>query len=123
MRYFQLAICALLILVAASPSAAQTTYATITGTVTDPSGLAVPGATVEATHVQSNYRYTAISNEAGVYTLAQLRDGDYTVRVRAGGFRESVVQSVPLVAMEVRRLDFALQLGSVETAVEVSGAA
>src|SRR6266581_5966935 len=47
---------------------AQTTFATITGTVTDPNGLAVQGSAVDATNLATNYRYTAKSNEAGVYT-------------------------------------------------------
>src|SRR6267142_2838595 len=64
----------LLFSLAATATFAQTTFATITGTVTDPNEAVVPNTTVEATHVQSNYRYTASSNQAGVYTLGQLRD-------------------------------------------------
>ena len=41
---------------AAAGGLAQTTFATITGTVTDPNGAVIPNATVEATHTGSNYR-------------------------------------------------------------------
>src|SRR5215831_38853 len=82
---------------------AQTTFATITGTVTDPNEAVVPAAAVEATHVQSNYRYTASSNEAGVYTLGQLREGMYVLRVKAPGFKEFVAENIQLVALDVRR--------------------
>ena len=43
----------------------QTTFATLTGSVTDPNGSAITGVTVEAVHLGSNYRYTTKSNEAG----------------------------------------------------------
>ncbi len=49
--------------VATTAAFAQTTFATITGTVTDPNEAVVPNTTVEATHLQSNYRYTASSNQ------------------------------------------------------------
>src|SRR5258708_39285494 len=55
----------LLFTVATTAAFAQTTFATITGTVTDPNETVVPNTTVEAIHLQSNYRYTASSNQAG----------------------------------------------------------
>src|SRR5438445_11188785 len=51
---------------------AQTTFASITGIVTDASGSAVPNATVTAINQQTNIRTSAKSNEAGNYTIAQL---------------------------------------------------
>ena len=79
---------------AAGAAVAQTTYAGITGTVTDPNGAVVPGATVEATHTHTNYQYKATSNEVGVYTLSQLREGEYTLRAKAAGFQEFAVQNI-----------------------------
>lgn len=102
---------------------AQTTFATITGTVTDPNGAVVPNAAIEATHVQSNYRYTAQSNEVGVYTLGQLRSGMYVLRAKAAGFKDYVAENVQLVALDVRRIDVRLEIGAVETAMEVSAGA
>ena len=74
------------LLLAAGPAAAQTTFASITGTVTDPNGAVVPGAALEATHLESNYKYNAVSNDAGYYTLPQLLEGNYALRARAAGF-------------------------------------
>jgi hypothetical protein len=82
--------------------------------------MVVPNAEVEGVHAATNYRYTARSNDAGVYTLAQLREGAYTVRVRAAGFKESVFQDVELVSRDVRRIDVRLELGAVEAKVEVT---
>jgi len=55
---------------AAATANGQTTYAGITGAVTDPNGAVIPHAIVEATHVQTNYQYQTTSNEVGVYTLS-----------------------------------------------------
>jgi hypothetical protein len=101
----------------------QTTFATITGTVTDPSGAAVPGATVVATHVETNSQTTTQTNDVGIYTLAQLREGTYSVHAKSAGFKEFVAQNVQLVARDYRRLDISMEVGAVETAVEVTAGA
>jgi Carboxypeptidase regulatory-like domain len=98
---------------------AQTTFGSLTGNVTDSSGAAVPNVSLEATHVQSNYRYTTQSNEVGNYTLPQLREGEYRVRATAQGFSEFIAQNVLLQAREERRLDIRLQVGALGSSVEV----
>src|SRR5215472_10119378 len=98
----------------------QTTFATITGTVTDPNGAAVSGVVVEVVHVASNYVYTAKSNEVGIYTIGQLREGVYNLRATTPGFKEAVIQNIQLVALDMRRLDVQLEIGAVETRVEVA---
>src|SRR5947208_167721 len=102
---------------------AQSTFATLTGTVTDPAGAVIPGVTVTATHTQTNSKTTAQSNEAGVYTLAQLKEGDYSLTAQGAGFKEFVAQNVVLQARDYRRVDVHLEVGGVETKVEVSAGA
>lgn len=104
-------------------AAAQTTFASITGTVTDPNGAVIPNVSIEATHLESNYKYNVVSNEAGVYTLAQLREGVYTVKATHQGFQDFVAQNVGLVARDLRRLEIQLRIGTVGTTVEVQGGA
>jgi hypothetical protein len=117
-------LCLLLsVLVLGAPAAAQTTFATITGTVTDATGAAIPGAAAVATHVESNYRYTAASNAAGAYTVSQLREGEYTLRITAPGFKEFFVQGLHLVSLDIRRVDVKLEVGSMETRIEVTAGA
>ncbi|MBL8292917.1 MAG: carboxypeptidase regulatory-like domain-containing protein, partial [Bryobacterales bacterium] len=94
---------------------AQTTFATITGTVTDSTGAVIGSATVTATSVETNIVTTAQANEVGIYTLAQLKEGTYTVKARATGFKEYVAQNVVLISRDLRRLDIQLDVGSVET--------
>jgi hypothetical protein len=101
----------------------QTTFATITGIVTDPNGTAVPGAEVVATHVRSNYQYRAKSNYSGNYTLAQLLEGAYILSVQAAGFKAAEARNIELVAQDLRRIDVTLQIGAIETKVEVSAGA
>ncbi|PYS35216.1 MAG: hypothetical protein DMG14_27535, partial [Acidobacteria bacterium] len=109
-----------LILVFSRPAISQTTYGAITGTVRDPAGALVPGVVIEATHVDSNYRYTTISNETGNYTLPQLREGSYILRATLAGFSEFVATNIQLTARDERRVDIVLQVGGVSAAVEVT---
>ncbi len=101
----------------------QTTFATLTGAITDPTGAAIAGASLTATHVESNYQYSATSNDSGIYNIPQLREGAYTLRVKSPGFKESLVQNIALVSLDVRRVNVTLEVGAVDTKVEVSAAA
>ena len=65
---------------------AQEVTASITGTVTDPSGAAVGGATVTATSVERGITYTAQTNDSGLYRIAQLPVGTYELKVEKAGF-------------------------------------
>lgn len=123
MKVFRAFTIALTLTAAAVPVAAQTTFASITGTVTDQTGALVAGASVVAVHLESSYRYPAESNAAGAYTLAQLREGAYTVTVQAPGFKQFVASNVQLVSMDVRRIDIQLEVGAVDTRVEVTAGA
>jgi len=101
----------------------QSTFATITGVVQDPTGAVVVGATIEATQIERNYKYTTTSNEAGQYTLANILEGTYTVVVRAAGFQEFKAENVVLSARDIRRVDANLALASSSTIVEVTAGA
>jgi len=102
---------------------AQTTFASITGTITDASGAIVPNAAVTARNVATNIESKTTSNEAGNYTVAQLVPGSYSVIASAPGFKEFVAQDVALVSRDVRRIDVKLEVGTVGTRVEVTGGA
>ncbi len=109
--------------VTARPAVAQTTFGSITGTVKDATGAVVTGATIEATHVESNYKYAATSNEAGNYTLPQLREGKYRLHATAAGFADFVAEDVVLAAREERRIDVTFQVGPVGETVTVTAGA
>lgn len=109
-------------LLSAFSAAAQTTFATITGMITDPQGAAVSGAQVTATLVSSNYQYKTRSNEVGYYTLGQLLEGEYTLRVELRGFSGTLVKDILLTAQEQRRIDVQLNVSAVATTIEVTAA-
>ena len=100
---------------------AQTGAASLTGIVTDQSGATVPGATVTATNQATNVAYTAISNEAGNYTITSLPVGTYVVKAELASFKTAATKPIQAEAMQVVRIDFKLELGSLEETVEVSG--
>ncbi|MGB2890007.1 MAG: TonB-dependent receptor, partial [Candidatus Acidiferrales bacterium] len=83
----------------------------IGGTVKDPSGGLVAGATVVATQSATGIKYTAIANGSGEYLLAQLPIGMYKLTVDAPGFKQSVLSSVPVHIGDKLRQEFVLQLG------------
>src|SRR5271157_1791654 len=95
----------------------QTTFATITGMVTDPNGAVVVGATVTATLVSSGYKYTGRSNESGYYTVGQLLEGEYNLRIESPGFKIYMVNAVRIASEELRRLDVRLAVGDMQTTV------
>src|ERR1019366_10773804 len=98
---------------------AQTTFATITGNVTDRTGLPLVGAKIGTIQVETGYKHETQSNERGVYTFADLLEGTYTVTVTASGFHESKMDGVKLASREIRRLDFKMEIGEVSSSIEV----
>src|SRR5215813_2773813 len=68
------------------PAWSQEVTASITGTVTDPSGAAVQRATVTATSQERGLTYTGVTSDAGLYRIAQLPVGTYSLKVEKSGF-------------------------------------
>jgi hypothetical protein len=109
----------LVLVLAPLPSSAQTGLATITGLASDNSGAAVPGVTITATNQATNVDYTAVSNEAGAYVITGVPIGTYVVGSSLTGFK-SVQSNVSLSAGQTARIDFKLEVGTVEERVEVA---
>lgn len=119
----RIAVAVLMALAGVSAAAAQTTFAALTGTTIDPSGAIIPEVAVIATNLETGIETAGSSNHEGVYHIPQLRPGLYTVRGTKTGFRDFLIQNVSLVARDYRRIDMTLQVGSVDTVVEVRGGA
>jgi len=114
-------VCILLFLAIAlaAPSYGQSTFATITGSVTDPSGAVLPGVEVTAVHKTLGLKFTTLSNDSGIYTLPEVREGEYTVSAVLTGFKEFVADRIILGARTARRLDIRLEIGEMQQKVEV----
>jgi hypothetical protein len=104
-----------------STNFAQTTFASITGLVTDPNGAVIVGALVTAVQLDSNYRYTARSNGSGYYTIGQLLEGEYVLRAESPGFKTFEEKGIRLANQDLRRVDVRMEVGAVETTVMVQG--
>ena len=86
---------------------AQSTNGVILGTVTDPSGAALPGATVQVKNVGTGVIRTVTTNEVGRYRVPDLIIGQYQVQATLNGFRTVVETAVPLsVGSERQRARF-----------------
>jgi hypothetical protein len=93
--------------------------ATILGTVTDPSGAAVPNASVTITNTDTGVERTLPSNDEGQYVAPDLHIGHYTVRANATGFKVAEQKNVSLAVGDRSRIDFKLQVGSAQETVTV----
>ncbi|HWQ35795.1 MAG TPA: TonB-dependent receptor [Blastocatellia bacterium] len=98
----------------------QAVYGNIVGTVTDPSGSAVPNAKVIVTDPGRGVSTTTTTNESGIFTQRFLIVGRYQVRVEAQGFK-AYQQEVSVSVDQETSLDIKLQVGEVSQVVEVSG--
>jgi hypothetical protein len=107
--------------VSATSVVAQTTYATITGTVTDSTGGVIHGAIVVATNVETAVATKTTTNSDGVYSVTQLREGLYTLTITAEGLGAFKATDILLVTRDLRRIDATLAVGSLETSLEVTG--
>ncbi len=102
---------------------AQTGAASITGLVTDQSGAAAPGVTVTATNQATNVEYTAVSNQAGNYTITSVPVGTYVVKSALSGFKTTTTRPITLEAKQIARLDLKMEVGALEDTVEVTAQA
>jgi len=102
---------------------AQIDRGTIEGSVTDPSGAAIPAAQVEIVQMGTNSVTRVATNEVGRYFVPNLPLGTYRVIVRKEGFRAAIREPILIQAQTRARADFALQIGPVAEAIEVTAQA
>jgi len=102
-------------------AAAQSTNASLGGTVSDSSGAVLPGVTITAENVNTGVAVTALTNEAGAYQFPSLQPGRYKLSADLPGFQTIVYNDVALqVAGQVKQ-NFTLSVAAVATTVEVTG--
>lgn len=102
-----------------SMAIAQTSGGRIIGTVTDPSGAVIPGATVTATREQAATIVTQ-TNEAGRYTFTGLTPGVYTLTVEAPNFKKAVLTDIIVEVGGVVTRDVTLEPGEITEEVVVT---
>src|SRR5258708_6202646 len=107
----------LVVTVLAAPAFAQ--EATIVGTVTDPSGSVIPNVTITVTQISTGQIRSLKANDAGQYVAPDLNIGNYTVRAEASGFKGAEKKDIVLNVNDRTRIDFVMQVGSVQESVTV----
>ncbi|HEY7307121.1 MAG TPA: TonB-dependent receptor [Bryobacteraceae bacterium] len=117
MRVFLL--CAMILIGSAATLYCQAVYGSISGTVYDSSGGAVPNAKVTITDLGKDQSYVTTTNESGYYDKTHLIIGQYRVRVEAAGFNAFVQDTVNVSVDSVTSLDVQLQTGDVNQTVDV----
>jgi hypothetical protein len=120
---FRVLLLALWFLHSAAPLAAQSTFGTIVGTVTDPSGAAVAGAKVEARNKATGETRTVTSDNSGEYQFLNLDPGDYTITVTVTQFAVTTDDLVTLLARDTARSDIRLTVQGGKESVVVEGQA
>lgn len=101
----------------------QTFRGGISGVVTDQSGAAIPGATVQATNDGTAVSHDTVSSSAGEFAFQELPLGSYTITSSASGFQAVKVDKVPVTAGYIYNLPIKLNLAQAADTIEVSAAA
>ena len=103
--------------------AAQQYFGTIVGTVTDPSGAAVPDASVTVTNPQTAISRQVKTDDMGNYRVESLVPGTYTLKVEHSGFETAEVQATDLPVARTVTVNVVMRIGAVTQTVEVQAAA
>ena len=122
-RAFYLTLAIACVLAFCQASYAQSTFGRIVGTVTDPSGSAVPMAMVTLMNTGTNAERTSSSNANGEYEFVNVEIGNYKLSVDASGFQKTEYQAFDLAARDTKRIDIPLKVASQATSVNVEAVA
>ena len=114
------AVSALLIVLAAGLGFSQTA-GTLSGTIKDPSGLAISSAVVTLAGDQASAEKKTAATDSGTYTFGELAAGDYTIHVDAPGFKDPQ-KKIKLTTGQQVKLDFTLELAGNTESVSVAAA-
>jgi hypothetical protein len=98
----------------------QSTYGAIAGSVTDPTGAAVPGAQVTLTNVGTSEKRTQATGADGLYSFVNLIPGEYRIDIEKQGFKHFERKNLVVQVNQASKIDAALAVGQVTETVEVT---
>jgi len=122
-RSVKLALVLLLVVCAGSTLAAwaqSTSTGTVAGSVTDPTGAVVPGASVTLTDISTNVPRTTSTNATGRYIYVDVNPGIYAITVSKAGFETTKAENQEVKIGASLTVNLALQVGGANVVVEVS---
>ena len=102
---------------------AQSTSASLTGRVTDPSKAVITGAKIAALSANTGVEYDTASNASGVYDLPDLPPGNYRLEIEKTGFKKLIKPNVVLHVQDALEINFEMIVGSVTESITVEGGA
>lgn len=102
-------------------SQSQAAAADLSGTVTDPTGAVVSGATVTARGVGTGIARTVTTDAEGAYKFLSLPPGDYEITAEATNFKKSVLSGIKLTVGQTAELTIKLEVGEATAIVNVTG--
>src|SRR5260221_82105 len=116
MRLVQISI---FILVLSLAIIGQTNKGSITGTVTDSKGAAVPGATITITNIATNKSVVLTSSGEGSFTAPTLDPALYNIKVEAANFKKSLIEKVKVDTASVATVNVMVEAGSINEEVTI----
>jgi hypothetical protein len=119
--FARLTLAALIAMLVATTALAQVPTGTILGTIKDGQGAVVPGATVAATNLGTQFSRSTVTDSADEYALRLLPVGNYKVEVSIPGFKTFTQTGIQLEVGRNARLDATIELGAVSETVSVVG--
>src|SRR6266436_5733206 len=105
------------------PLGAQAPSGEISGVVSDPTAAVVPGVTITLINPSTNATRSVPTNEAGLYVIRALPPGVYNLKAELAGFRTVERRNIEVQVGSSNRIDVTLEIGEVNSIVEVSGGA
>jgi hypothetical protein len=103
------------------PVLGQQTLGALNGTVVDPSGAVVPGATVTVVNAAIGVTRSTVSSGTGFYQIFNLPIGDYVVKVSRDGFETTEVKGITVQEASAKTVNVSLKIGNQSVSVEVTG--
>src|SRR5438094_627404 len=104
LRSVRMFVIASLMTLVSAPAVAQSTFATLTGTVLDGSGAVLPGVAITVTNTRTQATRTAVTDDVGNYLLPNLDAGEYRIAAALAGFADQT-RHIELLARQTIRVD------------------
>ena len=99
---------------------AQALYGSLTGSVTDNSGAAIPGVTITATNEGTGLTLDTVTDAEGLYTIRNVLPGSYQLTASLQGFKTFTQTAIPLTAGNILRVNAVLEIGALTESITVT---
>src|SRR3954453_13229254 len=104
----------------AVPSFGQISTGTVTGTVTDPQGAAIPNVKVTVVQIDTTFETRVATNSEGLYRVQSLQPGLYRLAFEAPGFKRMVQSGVDLRTGDVLPVNIRMEIGQLADSIQIS---